>query len=29
MFAWDQIHRNNDDYDPSALLFGVFNGNRL
>ena len=24
MFAWDEVHRNNDIYDPSAYLYGVF-----
>ena len=24
MFAWDQVYRNDDVYDPSAYLYGVF-----
>jgi hypothetical protein len=24
MYAWDQVHRNNDIYDPKAQLFGLF-----
>ena len=24
MFVWDEVHRNNDVYDPSAYLYGVF-----
>ncbi len=23
-FAWDEVHRNDDVYDPTALLYGVF-----
>ncbi len=24
MFAWDRVHRNNDIYDPTALLYGLY-----
>jgi hypothetical protein len=24
MYAWDRVHRNDDDYDPSARLYGFF-----